>query len=327
MKRARRDEEDVIRPDGAVFGLDGRALDDGEQVALHPLARNIGAVVAARGRGDLVHLIEEDDARLFGTRDGFGVHLVGVDDLIALLLSEQLEGLGHLHPARVGLGGEHAPEHVLEVDPHLVHVHPAHKLDLGALVGDLELDLALVELSFKQHQAEFLARPAVVFFAERVGGLAALRGGGETRRAGKKKVEHALEGQVLGLGRVLRPELFLDHASRQLGQIADHGFDVAADVADLGELAGLHLDKGALGEAGEAAGDLGFAHPGGADHNNILGGHLIAHLIGQLLAAPAVAQRHGDGALGVRLADDVAVELLDDLLRGEVFHQSVSTEI
>src|SRR5690606_41033231 len=35
--------------------------------------------------------------------------------------------------------------------------------------------------------------------------------------------------------------------------------------------------------------------------------------LGQLLAAPAVAQGDGDGALGVGLADDVAVELGDDL--------------
>src|SRR5690606_30615942 len=37
----------------------------------------------------------------------------------------------------------------------------------------------------------------------------------------------------------------------------------------------------------------------------------------QLLAAPAVAQRHGDRALGVVLADDIAVELGDDLARAE----------
>ena len=41
--------------------------------------------------------------------------------------------------------------------------------------------------------------------------------------------------------------------------------------------------------------------------------HLLAHLAGQLLAAPTVAQRDGDGALGLLLADDVAVELGNDL--------------
>ena len=38
---------------------------------------------------------------------------------------------------------------------------------------------------------------------------------------------------------------------------------------------------------------------------------------GELLAAPAVAERDGDGALGVVLADDVAVELGDGLARRE----------
>ena len=36
-----------------------------------------------------------------------------------------------------------------------------------------------------------------------------------------------------------------------------------------------------------------------------------------LHAAPAIAQRDGHGALGGVLADDVLVELLDDLARGE----------
>ena len=43
-------------------------------------------------------------------------------------------------------------------------------------------------------------------------------------------------------------------------------------------------------------------------------------LLVELLPAPAVAQRDGDGALGVVLADDVAVELGDDFARGEVGH-------
>src|SRR3546814_9536377 len=40
-------------------------------------------------------------------------------------------------------------------------------------------------------------------------------------------------------------------------------------------------------------------------------------LFRELLAAPAVAQRNGDGALGIVLTDDEAVELGDDLARRE----------
>jgi hypothetical protein len=49
-----------------------------------------------------------------------------------------------------------------------------------------------------------------------------------------------------------------------------------------------------------------------------LGSTFLAQRLGQLQAAPAVAQRDGDGALGVLLADDVLVELGDDLAGGKV---------
>jgi hypothetical protein len=38
----------------------------------------------------------------------------------------------------------------------------------------------------------------------------------------------------------------------------------------------------------------------------------VAQWLGHLRAAPAVAQRHGDRALGARLADDVLVQLGHD---------------
>ena len=44
----------------------------------------------------------------------------------------------------------------------------------------------------------------------------------------------------------------------------------------------------------------------------------VAQLVVELLAAPAVAQRDRDRALGARLSDDVAVELGDDLLAVEL---------
>ena len=48
--------------------------------------------------------------------------------------------------------------------------------------------------------------------------------------------------------------------------------------------------------------------------------HLVAQLVGQLLAPPAIAQGHGDGALGVLLADDEPVEFRDDFARREFGH-------
>jgi hypothetical protein len=95
----------------------------------------------------------------------------------------------------------------------------------------------------------------------------------------------------------------------------DHLLDIAADIADLGELGRLDLDEGRLGELGQAAADLGLAHAGRPDHQDVLGRHFRAQRFGQLLAAPAVAQGNGHGALRILLADDEAVELGHDLAR------------
>ena len=106
-------------------------------------------------------------------------------------------------------------------------------------------------------------------------------------------------------------------------QIADDGVDIFTDVADLGELGGLDLDEGRIGQLGQAARDLGLAHAGRADHQDVLRRDLAAHLFFDLLAPPAVAQRDGHGALGIVLADDVAVEFRHDLL-GRHAHASTS---
>ena len=108
--------------------------------------------------------------------------------------------------------------------------------------------------------------------------------------------------------------------SDELDEVAHDRFDVAADVADLGELGRLDLEERRLGELREAARDLGLAAAGRADGQDVLGQHLLAQALVELLAAPAVAQRDRDRALGGLLADDEAVELGDDLARGQSAH-------
>jgi hypothetical protein len=58
---------------------------------------------------------------------------------------------------------------------------------------------------------------------------------------------------------------------RHVDQVADDGIHVLAHVADLGELGGLDLDEGRVGQPGQAARNLGLADTGGADHQDVLG--------------------------------------------------------
>ena len=79
--------------------------------------------------------------------------------------------------------------------------------------------------------------------------------------------------------------------------------------------------NGELASLRQAARDLGLADAGRPDHEDVLGHHLVGHLGIELLAADAVAQRDGDGALGVGLADDVLIELANDLARRQLVEQ------
>ena len=142
-------------------------------------------------------------------------------------------------------------------------------------------------------------------------------------RAGPdQRVEHALLGGERRARMHVLALAFAGLRDRDLDEVAHDLLDVAADIADLGELGRLDLEERRAREPGEPARDLGLADAGRADHQDVLGQHLLAHLLVELQAAPAVAQRDRDRALGVGLADDEAVELGNDFAGGEVGHVS-----
>ena len=60
---------------------------------------------------------------------------------------------------------------------------------------------------------------------------------------------------------------------------------------------------------------LGFPDARGPDHDDVLRRDLVAELGRNVLPPPPIAQRDRHGALGLLLADDVAIELGDDLGR------------
>src|SRR3712207_8535158 len=64
--------------------------------------------------------------------------------------------------------------------------------------------------------------------------------------------------------------------------------------------------------------DLRLPHPGRADEDDVVRRDLLADRLRRSLAAPPVPQRDSDRLLRVGLADDVAIELGDDLPGGEV---------
>src|SRR5256712_472726 len=211
VKGAGRDEQDVVGAHDPVLGRDGRALHDRQQVPLDALAGDVGPG-AGLAPGDLVDVVEEDDPRVPRPPDRLRDDLFHVDELLRLLLNEEPPRLGDPHPAPLGPRRHEIRQHVLQVDPHLLHALTGEHFDhRHRLLLRLELDHPVVEPAGSQLDPELVHR---------------------------------------GLARGIRR-------------------------------------------------------------------HLLAQLGRQVLPPPAVAQRDGHGALGPLLADDVAVELGDDLRRGE----------
>jgi hypothetical protein len=191
MERAGGDEEDVVRLHRAVLRADRRALHQRQQVALHALPRDVGAVRVRPGH-DLVDLVDEDDAVLLCVGESGRLHVLVDHELRRLLVGEQLERLGDRHLARFFLAAAQLREHAAELLGHLLHAGGADHLHGRAGLGDLDLDLLAGERPFAQALAHHLAG----------GGVGRRRGDAELgARRRHQDVEHALLGGLLARAR------------------------------------------------------------------------------------------------------------------------------
>src|SRR5690606_8317207 len=124
-----------------------------------------------------------------------------------------------------------------------------------------------------------------------------------------------------GLGAHLAALGFAHERDADLDEVAHDAVHVTADITDFGELGRLDLEERRAGELGEPPRDFRLADAGRPDHQDVLRLDLFFQVAGELLPAPAVSEGDGDSALGVVLADDVAVEFGNDLAGGKYGHE------
>src|SRR3546814_20887307 len=86
-------------------------FDERQQIALHALAGNVAAD-PLRARGDLVDLVEEDDAVLLHGLDRLGGQLLLVEQLVALLGHQPAIGIRHRRAALPGASADGLAQHV-----------------------------------------------------------------------------------------------------------------------------------------------------------------------------------------------------------------------
>src|SRR5581483_98492 len=249
------------------------ALDQRQKIALHALTRYVTAG-AAFARADFVDFIEENDAVVFDVPDGFLGELIGIEELVGFLVDQNFVGILHGDAASLGAAAAKLAEDV--ADGNRAHLSARHAGNVeqrqAATAARLHLDLnfLVVELAGAQLLAKgFLGRSAGIGADERI--------------------EHALLGGLLRTRLDVLAFAVAGQSDGDLDQVAHDLFDVAADIADLGEFRRLDLQKRRTGKLGEAARDLRLADTGRADHQNVLRQHLFAQPIVELQAPPAIA--------------------------------------
>src|SRR5471032_1738705 len=303
VERAGGDEQDVVGLDHAQLGVDGAAFDQRQQVALHAFAGHIDAARVA-ALGHFVDFVDEHDTVLLDRFQGLGLQLFFVDQATGFFIAHQFQRFLDLELAAFLLALAHVGKQALQLVGHFFHARWRGDIDARHF-GDFDFDLLVIQLTFAQALAEQLTgigigRLCGFFVAETHTG----------RR--QQGVEDAIFGSVFGAMANLGHFLFAQQLDGGIGQITNDRFDVTTDIADFGELGRFDLDERRVGQFGQATGDLGFTDTGRADHQDVLGGYFNAQFFRQLHPAPAVTQRDGDGAFGIVLADDMAIEFVDD---------------
>ena len=225
-----------------------------------------------------------------------------------------------LHFASAGGLGHQAAEHVLEIDPHLLHAGVGKNLHHGhGLFGHVQIHEAVVQLSVAQHVAQFFPGGGV---AHRTPGGAASGAGVGNARAGfvavcagfpgssRSSIRSSATCQALSrtasCSRALSSLTVSSRRSRTMDSTSRPTYPTSVN------LEASTLTKGESVSGRQTPGDLGLADAGGADQDDVFGRDFVPEVFGHLLPAPAVAQGDGHRAFGLVLADDVLVQFLDD---------------
>ncbi len=297
MECAAGDKQDMVGLDRTIFGGDRRSLDQRQQVALDALpADRAAANVAHR---DLVDFVQEDDPVGLGIGERDTGHIVLVDALVGLFLDQLPKGVLDLQlAALLGRAAHRLLHHFGEVD----HSDAAAARDVerhGRRLGDLDFYLGAVEAAV----GEALAEAGPRRFGRALAG---------------QRIEQPLHRRALRCLADLFAAALALQPNRLLDQVAADLLDVAADIADLGELGRLDLDERRVGQLRQAAADLGLPAARRPDHQDILRRHFLAKLGRQALAPPAVPQGDRNRLLRLILADDMLVQCGDDGLGGKI---------
>jgi hypothetical protein len=299
VEGARCDEQDVVGLDRPCLVVTVVPSISGSRSRCTP-SRLTSAPRALLAGADLVDLVEKDDAVLLHRRSRSARDCSSSSSLSPLRRSAVV-AFGDLHLARLGPIAERLAEDVAEID----HAHLGARHAGKVEGGQRPVPVSATSISISRSSSSPFAQLLAELLARILAGVSPTSAS-STRPRRRHRPWPSPPRAALAR-----------HGDGAFDQVADDLFDVAPDIADLGELGGLDLDERRLGERASRRAISVLPTPVGPIIRMFFR-QTSSRRFFQLLAPPAVAQRDGDGALGVLLADDEAVEFGDDFAGAEI---------
>ena len=314
MESAGRDEQHEISLDSAVFGIDGAAFHDGQDIPLYSFPAYIRTMPAVAA-GNLVNLIDKDDAVLFGACNGFFLDGVIVDQPGGFLVGDDFAGLTDFDVADARPLGHHVSHHVPETDA------AAADFQRRGFLFHLKIQFKILNLTTHQLLADFFLFPGQRY-GFLIGGLGLLlTAQKEIKRVSgivffrgmRQQIGKPFLSQYAGPRKNPFLVFLLDQTDGVFRQVTDNAFHIPAHIADFGKFGCFHLDKRCVDQLGEPAGNFGFSDAGRADHQDILRNDFIPEGFFHTASAVSVPQCDCDCFFGLVLADNKPVQFMYNL--------------
>src|SRR6476661_8321099 len=118
--------------------------------------------MATLAAGNLIDIVEENDASVFHAVDRHTRDLVHIDEPLLLFLDQVLERLVDLHLPLLSALAKDVRQHVFDVDVHLLYALVRDNFERRKIaLASFDFYGAVVKLAFAQLLAKFLTGPGI----------------------------------------------------------------------------------------------------------------------------------------------------------------------
>ncbi len=270
--------------------------------------------------GDLVDFIDEHNARVLDAVQCIFDGRLLIDEFLGFFVHQDYPGLRDRDLASLHFLRQHTPEHILEINTHIIERHGSNHLhQWGGAGRDIQFDQTMFQLTGSQPLTEAFARGCSVIrlFGGFLGIFVGVFGGASPWGR-EEEVQHPFLGQNLCFVFHFNAAFGFHHVDGILRKVANDGFHVPSHVPNFSEFGRLDFNERSIGQPGEAAGDFCFSDPRRADHDDVVRHNFLPETGRYLEAAPAVTEGNRDRTLGRILPDDVEVQFTHDFTRREL---------